>query len=66
MRLAKEKINMKANRFLVGLAILVLILATAASVFVWEEIPSAVKIGMFAFGFGSGVVVGPLLARRST
>ena len=56
---------MKSNNGLVGIALLFLILAAASSVVVWSEISSAVKIGMFAFGFGSGIATGALLARRS-
>jgi hypothetical protein len=56
---------MKSNNVLVGMGLLFLILATASSVVIWGEVSSAVKIGMFAFGFGSGVAVGTLIARRS-
>ena len=56
---------MKSNNALVGTAILFLILATVSSVVIWSEVGSAVKIGMFAFGFGSGIAVGTLIARRS-
>jgi hypothetical protein len=56
---------MKSNNALVGTAILFLILATVSSVVIWSEVGSAVKIGMFALGFGSGIAVGTLIARRS-
>lgn len=56
---------MKSDRALLGMALLLLILAVASSTVVWAEIISAVKIGMFAFGFGSGVAVGTLISRRS-
>jgi hypothetical protein len=56
---------MKSNNMLVGVALLFLILATATSVAIWGDVSSPVKIGMFAFGFGSGVAVGTLIARRS-
>ncbi|HEY3473654.1 MAG TPA: hypothetical protein VGK56_03535 [Anaerolineales bacterium] len=56
---------MKSDRALLGLALLLLILAVASSTVVWAEVTSAVKIGMFAFGFGSGVAVGTWIARRS-
>jgi hypothetical protein len=56
---------MKSNNTLVGIGLLFLILAVASSLVVWNEIASAVKIGMFAFGFGSGIAAGALLARRS-
>ena len=56
---------MKSNNAMVGIALLFLILATTASVAIWEDVSSPVKIGMFAFGFGSGVAVGTLFARRA-
>ena len=56
---------MKSNNALMGIALLFLLLAVAASLVVWSEIASAVKFGMFAFGFGSGIATGALLARRS-
>lgn len=55
---------MKSNNMLVGIALLFLILAVAASVVIWDEVSSPVKIGMFAFGFGSGVAAGALISRR--
>lgn len=56
---------MKSNNVLTGIALLFLILAVASSVVIWSEIASAVKIGMFAFGFGSGIAAGAIIARRS-
>jgi hypothetical protein len=56
---------MKSNNTLVGIALLFLILAVAASVAIWGEVTSPVKIGMFAFGFGSGIAAGTLIARRA-
>jgi hypothetical protein len=56
---------MKSDRALVVIALLALTLAFVSSAVLWDTIGSAVKIGMFAFGFGSGVAVGALLARRS-
>jgi hypothetical protein len=56
---------MKSNNALVGMALLFLVLAAASSVVIWSEVASAVKIGMFAFGFGSGIAAGTLIARRS-
>lgn len=56
---------MKSNNAMVGIALLFLILATTASVAIWGDVSSPVKIGMFAFGFGSGVAVGTLIARRA-
>ncbi|HEU0294541.1 MAG TPA: hypothetical protein VFR47_17510 [Anaerolineales bacterium] len=56
---------MKSNNVLTGIALLFLILAVASSLVIWSEIASAVKIGMFAFGFGSGIAAGTVIARRS-
>ena len=55
---------MKSNNMLVGIALLFLILAVATSVVIWGEVSLPVKIGMFAFGFGSGVAAGVLINRR--
>lgn len=55
---------MKSNNVLIGLALLFLVLAASISVISWADVSSAVKIGMFAFGFGSGVTTGVLIARR--
>ena len=46
---------MKSNNAIVGIALLFLVLAMAASVTLWSDVSSPVKIGMFAFGFGSGM-----------
>ena len=56
---------MKSNNVLVVIALLSLSFAVISSVSLWGEVGSAVKIGMFAFGFGSGAAAGVLLARRS-
>ena len=56
---------MKSNNALIGTALLFLILATAASVAIWGDVSSPVKIGMFAFGFGAGIAAGTLIARRA-
>ena len=55
---------MKSNTFVVGIGLLFLLFATVASITLWADVSSPVKIGMFAFGFGSGVAVGTLIARR--
>lgn len=55
---------MKSNNAVVGIALLFLTLAVAASAAVWGDVSSPVKIGMFAFGFGSGIATGTLIARR--
>lgn len=56
---------MKSNNAVIGIALLFLVLAVAVSVTVWGDVSSPVKIGMFAFGFGSGIATGTLIARRS-
>lgn len=55
---------MKSNSTLVIIALLSLILAVASSAVLWSEVSSSVKIGMFAFGFGSGVAAGSWITRR--
>ena len=54
---------MKSNTALIGIALLSLVMGTASSVAIWGEIPSAVKVGMFAFGFGAGISAGISIAR---
>lgn len=56
---------MKSNNTLIGAALLFLIIAISASITLWGEISSPVKIGMYAFGFATGIAVGTLIARRS-
>jgi hypothetical protein len=56
---------MKSNNALIGTALLFLILAVASSVSLWSDVSSPVKIGMYAFGFATGVAVGTLIARTS-
>jgi len=55
---------MKSNNTLVGMSLMFLVLAVATSVVIWGDVSSAAKIGMFAFGFGSGVTVGALVVSR--
>ena len=55
---------MKSNHAVIIIALLFLLLATVASVTIWGDAPSPVKIGMFAFGFGAGITAGTLIARR--
>ena len=57
---------MKSNNVLVVIALLSLVLAVVSSAVIWGEAGSAVKLGMFAFGFASGVAAGAFLARRTT
>ena len=56
---------MKSNNAVIIIALLFLVCATAASVTIWGDVPSTVKIGLFAFGFGAGIAAGTLIARRS-
>ena len=64
-KIQKRFYAMKSNNALVGTALLFLILAVSASITLWSEISSPVKIGMYAFGFATGIAVGTLIARRS-
>lgn len=56
---------MKSNNALIATALLFLVMAVTTSVVLWGDVSSPVKIGMFAFGFSSGIAVGTLIARRS-
>jgi len=56
---------MKSNNSLIGTELLFLVMAVSASVTLWGDVSSPVKIGMFAFGFGTGIMVGTLIARHS-
>jgi len=56
---------MKSNNSLIGIALLFLIMAVSSSVTLWGDVSSPVKIGMYAFGFATGIAVGTLIARRS-
>jgi len=55
---------MKSNNILVGMALLFLACATLASALVWTDISFSVKVGMYAFGFSSGVAAGALIVKR--
>jgi len=55
---------MKSNNALIGLSILGLAMAVLASAIVWGEISFSVKIGMYAFGFATGVAAGALIVKR--
>jgi hypothetical protein len=55
---------MKSNGTLVVIALLSLILGVVSSAVLWSEVSSTIKIGMFAFGFGSGVAAGAWIAGR--
>jgi hypothetical protein len=56
---------MKSKNALIATALLFLVMAVTTSVVLWGDVSSPVKIGMFAFGFSSGIAVGTLIARRS-
>jgi len=56
--------KMKSNNTLIGMALFCLAVAVLASAMVWGEISSAVKIGMYTFGFATGVAAGALIVRR--
>jgi len=55
---------MKSNNMLVGMALLFLALVTLASTMIWNDVSFAVKIGMYAFGFSTGVAAGALIVKR--
>ncbi|MBE0672856.1 MAG: hypothetical protein IH588_19940 [Anaerolineales bacterium] len=49
---------MKSKHTLVVMGLLFLVLAVSASVGIWADVSTPVKLGMFVYGFGSGVAVG--------
>lgn len=55
---------MKSNNELIIMTVVFLVIATASSVVLWADVSSPVKIGMFACGFGAGVMIGTWIARR--
>jgi len=55
---------MKSNNVLVVVSLLSLALAVLASILVWGEIAFPVKIGMYAFGFATGVAAGVMIVKR--
>ena len=55
---------MKSNNAIIGIALLFLCFAAIASVTIWGDVSSPVKIGMFSFGFGAGIAAGTLIVRR--
>ena len=56
---------MKTNHAMVSLALRFLLFAAASSVTLWNDIASTVKIGIYAFGFGTGIAAGTLIPRRA-
>ena len=61
----KGKNIVKSKNNLVGMSLMFLVLAVSTSLAIWGDVSLAAKIGMFAFGFGSGVTLGGVLAMRS-
>lgn len=59
-----ENGTMKSNSVLIGMSLLFLALAVFASAVVWGEISFAAKIGMYAFGFSTGITTGALIIKR--
>ena len=55
---------MKSNNALIATALLFLAMAVSASITLWGNVSSSVKIAMYAFGFTTGIMVGTLIARR--
>lgn len=60
----KMENKMKSNNALIVISLLSLVLAVVTSTVVWGDITSAVKIGMYAFGFVTGVAAGALIVKR--
>lgn len=60
----KMENKMKSNNALIVISLLSLVLAVVTSTVVWGDITSAVKIGMYAFGFATGVAAGALIVKR--
>ena len=56
---------MNSINVLVVVALLCLALPTLVSGLFWDDFPLAIKIGMYALGFGTGVSVGALIVRRN-
>lgn len=49
---------MKSKHTLIVMALIFLVMAVSTSVGIWADISTPVKLGMFVYGFGSGVAVG--------
>ena len=56
--------TMKSNSAMIITALLILALATIVSTLYWGDVSSPVKIGMYAFGYGTGVAAGVSISRR--
>jgi len=57
---------MRSDRNLLGLSIMFFVLAVALALLFWSDVSLAAKIGMFALGFGSGIMAGQMIVQRST
>ncbi len=57
---------MRTKRNFVGLSIMFFVFAVTFSIIFWEDVSLAAKIGLFVLGFGSGMMAGQWLAKRSS
>lgn len=55
----------KSVNTLLGLSIMFFAIAVAVSLGIWGDVSWAAKIGLFCFGFASGVLAGQWLAKRN-
>jgi uncharacterized membrane protein len=55
----------KPARKLLGLSIMFFVIAVAVSLVIWGEVSWEAKIGLFAFGFASGVLAGQWIVKRN-
>jgi hypothetical protein len=56
---------MTSNNGLIGMSIMFFVFAVVFGLVLWADVALAAKIGFFVLGFGSGVMAGQWLARRS-
>ena len=56
--------EMKSNNTLITMALVMLALAVLVSAVYWDDVSPAIKIGMYSFGFATGVAAGALISRR--
>ena len=61
----QRRLDLKSPNALIGLSIMFSVIAAALSAVIWNDVSLIAKIGLFAFGFGSGVTAGRWLAERS-
>lgn len=55
----------KSANVLFGLSVMFLVLAIALSLVLWNDVPLAARIGLFVFGFASGILAGQWLVKRN-